>query len=341
MAVLKSLDTGYHKDFSTLQPSTKLPSSPFHRFTPQTPSHDNSSKGHSLPRSKRPSAEILFNMKPFFRHAVTVQLLGDKTSTGQQCFKLVRDLDGEFISTQDSKNLNRRYEQTVSWNRINLTRRVFPDIGENRGGLLRHETNANPFKNVHDKTALHRFYDASPLFTHMRNFSISNKDYGTSDNFSSSYYKERGHQTGISLNRQIPTIQNPKTLDNQFAKSRLEDVRFLDCEDETSSTPIGRSLESPFFTRDHGTSCSRVLFSRGHTNSSMSPDSLCPEVIKIVPQRKDPTVRIHETRKEKKRRLGSHHVFAPPPSPVISSKYSSYSSETGAFVRPKNVPFKD
>jgi hypothetical protein len=80
-----------------------------------------------------------------------------------------------------------------------------------------------------------------------------------------------------------------------------------------------------------------VLMSRDHTNPSMCPDSIYPEVIKIIPQKKERTIRRHVTRMESQRRPGTHIVFAPPPSPVISSKYS-FISENSTFIKPKNVP---
>lgn len=307
------------KGFSSWRQSTQLPivnKSPWIKHE----THVNNTG--SLPKPARQSTMLLQSLKPFFRHSVTVQLLQDKSTADEQCYKLVRDIDGGLISTGDPRRLYRRYEQTISYNRINLTRRTFPYIND------RPDRQTSPCKGT-----------TPQVLTHLVNYcTIENKVYQRNDLPHEDYMKINGSPSRLQRRKSI-------TKTNESDHPSISDISDVDIGDERLSINDYRLSTSPtdvrrlnkLQSRDRGTVHSRVWPSLDET--SASPQCMSPQIIKITPRKKEPAVRKHATKKESKRRNKSHVAFAPPPSPDMSSKYMTTPGCYGAYLKPRSVPF--
>lgn len=263
---------------------------------------------------KRPAATLLQSLKPFFRHTVSVQLLND--TADEPCFHLVRDYNGELIDINDSRRLYRRFEHTIAQNRINLTRRGFPYINN----CLSTDRQTDSYRGV--TRGVNPFIPSRYGNAYIVNNGVCDhrKQEETQQLLNSLSEKQKGKKSNI------------KTVDFDYPSlSDLSDLSIID-ERLPISSPDGRRVTG-CLSRDCNTLSKQ---SRANAVASVSPECMSPQIIKIIPQIKEPAVRPHVTKKECKRRNKSHVACAPPPSPALS-KYNRVSSQNGIYLRPKSV----
>lgn len=376
--------------------------------------HENQTKNAnftSLPKTPRQSAILLQSLKPYFRHSVTIQFLKDRSTQDEQYFKLVRDLDGT-LSTENPKRLYRRYEHTVSFNRINLTRRTFPFVNEFQAMA----------KNVgQDGKEKHQAKMAYHMPSHLVNYcrTAENKSsqgdiikdagtntFGSSQPGNAAQTGQEGHLLCYSasventelihqrdnclLNKKstVRSISQPsmtsQTKKNNSVRCSLEEDNLGEKVSENCGIPqeeiSSQSLKqlkktSQFIKMDNFDieSClppltnlsnvgddnaqlsirspidKRRLFKLQSRESAtpqlpenpISPECMSPQIIKISPRKKELAVRL-VCKKECKRRIRSHKMFAPPPSPAVSNKYISCTAGPeyhGTFLKPRSVLF--